>query len=47
MTADPLASTLAAACFAVLMVYPGIGQHMLARRVAAERRRRPAERRRR
>ena len=46
-TADPLTTSLVAACVAVLMVHVGIGKRMLAWRVAAERRRRPANRRRR
>ena len=45
-TADPLTTSLVAACVAVLMVRAGIGKRMLVRRVAAERRRRPADRRR-
>jgi hypothetical protein len=46
-TADPFATTFVAACVAMLMVYAGIGKRMLAWRVAAERRRRPFDRRRR
>jgi hypothetical protein len=42
-TADPLTTTVVAASVAVLMVFAGIGKHMLAWRVAAERRRRPAD----
>jgi hypothetical protein len=41
-TADPLTTSLVAACVAVLMVHPGIGKCMLTWRVAAEHRRRPA-----
>jgi len=47
-TADPLTTSLVAACVAMLMVHAGIGKRMLAWRVAAERRRRrrrPADRR--
>ena len=38
--ADPLTTSLLAACVAMLMVYAGIGKRMLAWRVAAARRRR-------
>lgn len=36
--ADPLTTSLAAACVAVLMVHAGLGRRMLVWRVAAERR---------
>ena len=44
--ADPLTTSLVAACVAVLMVHAGIGKRMLTWRVATERRRRPSNRRR-